>query len=83
MNGLTKNKRYQIDNIVNKYWSQYEDGVMDRNSAITRSTYEVLLLLNGSTVRGSSVTHPHLFTVEGFVENCFIAWVSPQWNTRT
>lgn len=77
MKGLSKRKKYQINFAVDKCWAQYDNGIIDRRSAMALATYEVLILLKGTVTRGSFVYHSNFSVVHSFVENRFINWVMP------
>lgn len=77
MRGLSKKKKYQLANAVNKCWSAYERGVIDRRTAVALATYEVLMLLKRTVVRGTYVYHSNIGAIHSYVENCFINWVMP------
>lgn len=77
MKGLSKKKKYQLANTVNKCWSAYEHGIIDRRVAVALATYDVLILLKRTVVRGSFVYHSNINVVHSYVENCFINWVMP------
>lgn len=83
MRGLSKKKKCQINCAVSKCWDRYECGIIDRRVAVALATYEVLILLKRTVVRGSFVYHSNISAVHSYVENCFINCGIAQWSTRT
>lgn len=71
MRGLSKKKKYQVVNVVNKCWSYYENGVIDRRVAVALATYEVLTLLKGTVVRGTFMYHSNITAVVNCIESQF------------